>query len=179
MKYRTFPDLRRARNRKQEVLYELGHSFSNNGRLFLLWLFSAFFSIFFLLLQAGFLLFFKLPSLLLYTSSVALVLCHDLCTWYYSCCIRSFCSCSVPKSFLILCDPMDCSWADSSVYGILLARIHRKLYKKDLHDPDNHNGVITHLEPEKLECKIKWALQSITANNASGGDRIPAELFQS
>ena len=50
--------------------------------------------------------------------------------------------------------------------------------KKDLHDPDNHNGVITHLEPDILECKAKWALESITRNNASGGDGIPAELFQ-
>ena len=53
-----------------------------------------------------------------------------------------------------------------------------ELYKKDLHDPDNHNGVITHLEPDILECKVKWALGSITMNEASGGDRIPVELFQ-
>ena len=53
-----------------------------------------------------------------------------------------------------------------------------ELYKKDLYDPDNHNGVITHLEPDILECKIKWALGSITTNKASGGDGIPAELFQ-
>ena len=53
-----------------------------------------------------------------------------------------------------------------------------ELYKKDLHDPDNHDGVITHLEPDVLECKIKWALISITMNKASGGDGIPAELFQ-
>ena len=52
------------------------------------------------------------------------------------------------------------------------------LYKKDLHDPDNHNGVITHLEPDILECEIKWALGSITTNKASGGDGIPVELFQ-
>ena len=51
-------------------------------------------------------------------------------------------------------------------------------YKKDLHDPDNHDGVITHLEPDILECKIKWALGSITMNKACGGDEIPAELFQ-
>ena len=50
-----------------------------------------------------------------------------------------------------------------------------ELYKKDLHDPDNHNGVITHLEPDILECKVKWALKSITKNKASGGDRIPVE----
>ena len=53
-----------------------------------------------------------------------------------------------------------------------------ELYKKDLHDPDNHNGVITHLEPDILECEVKWALGSITTNKASGGDVIPDELFQ-
>ena len=52
-----------------------------------------------------------------------------------------------------------------------------ELYKKDLHDPDNHNGVITHLEQDILECEVKWALGSITTNKASGGVRIPAELF--
>ena len=53
-----------------------------------------------------------------------------------------------------------------------------ELYKKDLHDPDNHNGVITHLEPDILECKVNWALESITMNKASGGDEIPLQLFQ-
>ena len=53
-----------------------------------------------------------------------------------------------------------------------------ELYKKDLHDPDNHNGVISQLEPDILECKVKWALGSITMNKASGGDGIPVELFQ-
>ena len=53
-----------------------------------------------------------------------------------------------------------------------------ELYKKDLHDPDNHDGVITHLEPDILECEVKWALESITTNKASGGDGIPLELFQ-
>ena len=53
-----------------------------------------------------------------------------------------------------------------------------ELYKKDLHDPDNHNGVITHLEPDILECKVKWTLKSITMNKASGSDGIPLELFQ-
>ena len=53
-----------------------------------------------------------------------------------------------------------------------------ELYKKDLHDPDNHNDVITDLEPDILECEVKWALESITTNKASGGDRIPVELFQ-
>ena len=54
-----------------------------------------------------------------------------------------------------------------------------ELYKKDLHDPDNHNGVITHLESDILECEVKWALGSITMNKANGGDGIPVELFQS
>ena len=53
-----------------------------------------------------------------------------------------------------------------------------ELYKKDLNDPDNQDGVITHLEPDILECKVKWALGSITMNKASGGDGIPVELFQ-
>ena len=53
-----------------------------------------------------------------------------------------------------------------------------ELYKKDLHNPDNHNDMITHLEPDILECKVKWALGSITANKASGGGGIPVELFQ-
>ena len=53
-----------------------------------------------------------------------------------------------------------------------------ELYKKDLHDPDNHDGVLTHLEPDILECEIKLALGSITTNKASGGDGIPVELFQ-
>ena len=54
----------------------------------------------------------------------------------------------------------------------------KELYKKDLHDPDNHDGMITHLEPDILECKIKWALGSNTMSKASGGDEIPVELFQ-
>ena len=53
-----------------------------------------------------------------------------------------------------------------------------ELYKKDFHDPDNHNGVTTHLEPDILECEVKWALESITTNKATGCDRIPVELFQ-
>ena len=53
-----------------------------------------------------------------------------------------------------------------------------ELYKKDLHDPDNHDGVLTHLEPDILECEVKWALGSITMNKASGDDEIPVELFQ-
>ena len=52
-----------------------------------------------------------------------------------------------------------------------------ELYKKDVHDPDNHDGLITHLEPDILECEVKWALGNITLNKASGGDRIPGELY--
>ena len=61
-----------------------------------------------------------------------------------------------------------------------MERIHKKLLKKkkDLIEPDNHNGVVTHLEPAILDCKVKWALRSITKNKATGGDGIPAELFQ-
>ena len=60
-----------------------------------------------------------------------------------------------------------------------MARIHtEELYKKNLHDPDNHDDVITHLEPDILECEVKRALESITTNTASGGDGIPVELFQ-
>ena len=55
---------------------------------------------------------------------------------------------------------------------------YTELYKKDLHDSDNHDGVITHLEPDILECEVKWALGSITVNKANGGDGIPVELFQ-
>ena len=75
---------------------------------------------------------------------------------------------------------------DRNVMGLTKAEDIKKrwqeyteeLYKKDLHDPDNHDGVITHLEPDILECEIKWALGSITTNTAHGGDGIPVELFQ-
>ena len=59
-----------------------------------------------------------------------------------------------------------------------MARIRRKTVQKDFQDRDNHDGVITHLEPDILECEVKWALGSITMNKASGGDGIPVELFQ-
>ena len=59
-----------------------------------------------------------------------------------------------------------------------MTRIHRRTIQKDLHDPDNHDGVITNLEPDILECEIKWAFGSITMNKASGGDGIPVELLQ-
>ena len=59
-----------------------------------------------------------------------------------------------------------------------MAKYTEELYKKDLHDPDNHDGAITDLEPDILECEVKWALGNITTNKASGGDGIPVELFQ-
>ena len=59
-----------------------------------------------------------------------------------------------------------------------MAKIHRRTIQKDLHDPDNQNGVITHLEPDILECEVKWALGSITTNKDGGSDGIPVELFQ-
>ena len=59
-----------------------------------------------------------------------------------------------------------------------MARIHRRTVQNMSHDPDNHNSVITHLEPDILDCEVKWALGNITTNKASGGDGIPAELFQ-
>ena len=59
-----------------------------------------------------------------------------------------------------------------------MAKIPRRTVQKDHHDPDNHDGVITHLEPDILECEVKWALESITMNKANGGDGIPVELFQ-
>ena len=69
-------------------------------------------------------------------------------------------------------------WAESENIKKRWQEYTEELYKKDLHDPDNHHGVITHLEPDILEHKVKWALGSIATNKASGGDGIPAELFQ-
>ena len=87
-----------------------------------------------------------------------------------------------------LSDPMDYSLPGSSIHGIFQARVLEwgviafsdtaELYKKDLDNPDNDDGMITHLEPDILECEVKWALGSITTNKASGGDGIPVELFQ-
>ena len=62
--------------------------------------------------------------------------------------------------------------------SIELTEATEELYKKDLHDTDNHDGVITHVEPDIMECEVKWALESITTNKASGGDRILVELLQ-
>src|SRR5574341_521559 len=70
------------------------------------------------------------------------------------------------------------SQKEKDKYCILRQDYTEELYKKELHDPDNHDGVITHLEPDILECEVKWALESITRNKASGGDGIPVELFQ-
>ena len=79
-------------------------------------------------------------------------------------------------------------WAQKGINGMDLAEAEdikkrwqeytEELYKKDLHDPDNHDGVIIHLEPDILECEVNWALGSITTNKASGGDGIPVKLFQ-
>ena len=101
----------------------------------------------------------------------------------------------VNQSCLTLSDPMDCSPPGSSVHGIFQARIlewgaiafsdikqmwkqYTELYKKDLHNPDNHEGVISHLEPYILECEVIWALGNITTNKTSRGDGIPVALFQ-
>ena len=85
---------------------------------------------------------------------------------------------------------MDCSLPGSSIHGIFQTRVLEwvaisfskeyieELYKNNLHDPDNHDGVMTNLEPSILECKVKWALGSITMNKASGDDGIPVDLFQ-
>ena len=62
--------------------------------------------------------------------------------------------------------------------AMVVARIHRRTIQKNLHDPHNHDGVITHLGPDILECEVKWAFRSITRNKAGGGDGIQAELFQ-
>ena len=75
----------------------------------------------------------------------------------------------------MICEPGSClsiHWPLNKACAI------PELYKKDLHDQDNHDGVITDLEPDILECEVKWALESITMNKASGGDGIPVELFQ-
>ena len=67
-----------------------------------------------------------------------------------------------------------CFWSN----WVSLWQEYTELYKKDLHDPDNHDGMSTHLEPDILECEVKWALESITTNKASGVDEIPVEIFQ-
>ena len=72
----------------------------------------------------------------------------------------------------------DCSLPGSSNHRISRQEYTEELYKTDLHDPDNHNGMITHLEPDILEHEVKWALGRMTMNIASGGDGIPIELFQ-
>ena len=71
---------------------------------------------------------------------------------------------------------MDLTVAEDSKKEVV--RIHRRTVQKDLHEPDNHSGMMTHLEPDILECEVKWALGSITTNKAGGGDGIPAELLQ-
>ena len=73
---------------------------------------------------------------------------------------------------------MDCVLTEAEDFKKRWKEHTEELYKKDLNDPDNHNVVITHLEPDILGCEVKWALGSITTNKASGGDGIPAEVFQ-
>ena len=82
----------------------------------------------------------------------------------------------VTKSQTRLSDWTELNWTEAE--DIKRWQEYTELYKKDLHDPDNHDGVITHLEPDILEWEVKWALRSITTNKASGDDRIPVELFQ-
>ena len=91
----------------------------------------------------------------------------------------------MPSSHLILCRPLLHMPPNPSQHQSLFQCVNfshevakEELYKKDLHDPDNHDGVITYLEPDIMECEVKWALESITMNKASGGDGIPFELFQ-
>ena len=69
-------------------------------------------------------------------------------------------------------------WTEAEDIKKMWQEYTEELYKKDCHDPDNHDGVITHLEPDIMGCKVKWALQSIIRNKASGCDEIPVELFQ-
>ena len=70
------------------------------------------------------------------------------------------------------------NWSHTTTFSINTKHTSQELYKKDLHNPDNHDGVITHLEPDILECEVKWTLESITTNKASGSGGIPVELFQ-
>ena len=92
------------------------------------------------------------------------------------------CESEVAQSCPTLSDPMYCSPPGFSVHGIFQARVLEwgaiAFSKKDLNDPDNHNGVITYLEPDILECEVKWALGNTATIKASGGDGIPAELFK-
>ena len=84
----------------------------------------------------------------------------------------------VAQSCPTLCDPWTVAHQAPPSMRFSRQEYTEELYKKDLHDPDNHDGVITHLGPDILECEVKWALESITMNKASGGDGIPVELFQ-
>ena len=70
------------------------------------------------------------------------------------------------------------NWSHTTTFSINTKHTSQELYKKDLHDPDNHDGVITNLEPDILECEVKWALEGITRTKASEGDGIPVEPFQ-
>ena len=75
-------------------------------------------------------------------------------------------------------DRNNMDWTEAEAIKKRWQEYTKELYKKDLHDPDNHTGVITHLEPDILEYEVKWALRSITTNKAGRGDRIPVELFE-
>ena len=103
--------------------------------------------------------------------------------WAKLCLLKRY-AFSYPKRYAISCK--DGHNKGQEEYGPNRRRRFKKrwqeyieeLYKKDLHDQDNHDGVITHLEPDILECEVKWALESIITNKATGGDGIPVELFQ-
>ena len=83
----------------------------------------------------------------------------------------------VTKSWKWLSDWTKLNWTEAEDIKQRWQEYTEELYKEDLHNPENHDGVITHLEPDILECEVKWALGNITMNKASGGDGIPVELF--
>ena len=85
---------------------------------------------------------------------------------------------AVAKNRTWLSDWTELNWTEAEDIKKRWQEYTEELYKKDLHNPENHDGVITHLEPDILECEVMWALESITLNKASGGDGIPVELFQ-
>ena len=85
---------------------------------------------------------------------------------------------SLHKSFLVPISVLGMDLTEAEDIKKRWQEYREDMCKKDLHDQDNHNGMITHLEPDSLECEVKWALESITTNKASGGDGIPVELFQ-
>ena len=100
----------------------------------------------------------------------------------YSCHLFLISSASIRSLLFLFFIVSDFTFITSHIHSwvllLLWLRLFILLYKKDLHDPDNHDGMITHLEPDILESKVKWALGSIIMNKASGGDGIPVELFE-